>query len=135
MLKSILFLIIGLLIPILIVTILNIDYLRTPTQLFTEVTVKNHVIDLGLVDTTKNLVGVFELQNTGKNDLVINDVQVSCLCTVVDWPKGRIAPNESVKIEVEYNPKSSGFFNQKIQVFCNIENSLIILILKGKVEL
>ncbi len=104
-----------------------------PNDSVTSVSIKNQTIDLGITDTTKILQGEFSLKNTGEIDLIIEDVIVSCLCTVVDWPRDPIPPNKSIIIKVVYHPRSRGFFNQVIQVICNVNDSVVLLILKGKI--
>jgi hypothetical protein len=48
----------------------------------------------------------YDLTNIGNEPLIINDAEVSCSCTTVDFPKQPISPNQSVKIFVSFDTKT-----------------------------
>ena len=67
---------------------------------------------LDLIETKKNFGSVkrgelikceFELSNSGNVPLIINDVEISCSCTTVDFAKQPILPQQKAKIVVIFN--------------------------------
>lgn len=54
----------------------------------------------------------FEVKNTGKADLVIEKVSVSCACTTADLEKNTIPPGESAKLRVKFDPAKDNLFGQ-----------------------
>ena len=49
----------------------------------------------------------FEFTNTGDGPLIINECEVACECTKVEFPKEPIAPNAKAKIKVTFDSKSA----------------------------
>ena len=45
----------------------------------------------------------YEFLNIGNEPLIINDAEVSCSCTSVNYPTQPISPNQSAKITVNFN--------------------------------
>ncbi len=76
---------------------------------------------------------VFKFTNVGDAKLVITSVQVSCGCTVADYPKDFIAPGASGEISVTYNGqgKMPGKFNKNIRVYSNSKEEMTRLFIKG----
>ncbi|MDR2233767.1 MAG: DUF1573 domain-containing protein [Tannerella sp.] len=77
---------------------------------------------------------VFEIENTGSNPFVILGVRSSCGCTVPAWSRQPVAPGGKTEIMVEVKPDETGFFNKTIDVYGNIEESIIKLSMIGTVE-
>jgi hypothetical protein len=48
----------------------------------------------------------FDIINKGNEPLLINDAEVSCSCTSVDFPKQPILPNQQVKVIVNFDTKT-----------------------------
>lgn len=66
--------------------------------------------------------------NSGKNPLLIDRCDVTCGCTVPEFPKEPIAPGEKGKIKVVFNSSGkSGLNNKTVTVFANIENGNTVL--------
>ena len=82
----------------------------------------------------KTSEAIFVLKNTGKNLLVIQQVESSCGCTVPHWEKQPIAAGKSTEIKVKITPEQSEYFNKTITVHCNTEEGRILLKIKGMVE-
>jgi hypothetical protein len=57
----------------------------------------------GYVKRGEIITNVFEISNTGNSPLIIEDVEVSCSCTTVDFPKKPILPGQKAKIMVVFN--------------------------------
>jgi hypothetical protein len=77
---------------------------------------------------------VFSLKNTGKNPLVIQQIESSCGCTVPEWDKQPVKPGKNAKIQVRIIPKESGLFNKTITVHCNTIEGQVSLKIKGTVK-
>jgi hypothetical protein len=48
----------------------------------------------------------YDISNKGNQPLLITDVEISCSCTTVDYPKQPIAPGQSVKVTVNFDTKT-----------------------------
>lgn len=90
--------------------------------------------DYGVVFAGDNGEVEFNFKNEGEIPLIINNVVSSCGCTVVNWPKDPIMPNQSGSIKVDYNTNIIGNIKRSITVSTNDKSqSRIVLILTGKV--
>jgi hypothetical protein len=72
---------------------------NAPVMTFTET---EH--DFGNITQAKKVSHTFNFKNTGQSPLVIQSASATCGCTVPEWPKEPIAPGESGKITVEFDP-------------------------------
>jgi hypothetical protein len=62
----------------------------------------------------------FKFTNSGNQPLVISNVVTTCGCTVPDWPKGPIAPNQTGQIKVKFDSKGrSGLQNKVVTIISN----------------
>jgi|YNPMSStandDraft_2_1061718.scaffolds.fasta_scaffold00472_7 hypothetical protein len=76
----------------------------------------------------------FKFKNTGNKDLVISDVKASCGCTVTQFPKHPIKPQEEATIDVSFNSAAKmGPQNKTLTVFTNAEPSIKVLYIKSEV--
>ncbi len=90
--------------------------------------------DFGEILQGKNTEVVFTLTNKGEFPLVIEDINVSCGCTLVNWKDDPILPNQSSKIVVKYNTNIIGSIKRSIVVNTNDRyNDRILLMLTGNV--
>jgi hypothetical protein len=55
----------------------------------------------------------FRFKNTGQNPLMIAKTDVTCGCTVTDFPRESIAPGADGEVTVEYNSAGKSGFQQK----------------------
>ncbi|MEO6612095.1 MAG: DUF1573 domain-containing protein [Chitinophagaceae bacterium] len=74
----------------------------------------------------------FDIVNTGKMELKLDNVQASCGCTTPEWSHEPIAPGSTAKIKVGYNAAGEGYFQKTITVTYNSTQTKIITI-KGTV--
>lgn len=74
----------------------------------------------------------FDIVNTGKTDLKLDNVQASCGCTTPEWSHDAIAPGATAKIKVGFNAASEGYFEKNITITYNTTQTKIIKI-KGTV--
>ncbi len=75
--------------------------------------------DFGKIPQGKPVYHFFEVTNTGKDPMVISNVQTSCGCTTPEWSKEPIAPGATAKIKVGYNAAAQGNFEKYITIIYN----------------
>lgn len=79
----------------------------------------NH--DFGVINEGDVVETTFIIKNTGKTDLIITDAMATCGCTVPEWPKEPIKPNESGSLKVSFD--SSGKPNKQNKTITVIANT------------
>jgi hypothetical protein len=82
----------------------------------------------------KPVTAKFELKNNSMVPLIITSVRPSCGCTVADYPKEPVKPNEKAFVSVTFDAKSPGYFTKSIKVRSNAEEELMTLYIKGMVK-
>ncbi|KQC02755.1 DUF1573 domain-containing protein [Pedobacter sp. Hv1] len=105
----------------------------TTNSELTNMVFKQKEYDFGNIPAEKNVSAVFEFSNTGNNALIIKEVTTSCGCTVSEWPKVPIKPNESGEIKIVYDAKDPGRFNKTVTVIYNGKDSPLELTIRGEV--
>ncbi|MGB8191466.1 MAG: DUF1573 domain-containing protein [Chitinophagaceae bacterium] len=88
--------------------------------------------DFGKIPQGRPANYVFEIINTGKEPLKLDNVQASCGCTTPEWSKDAIPAGGTSKIVVGYNAYAEGYFEKTITVQYNQGQSKI-LVIKGTV--
>jgi len=87
-----------------------------------EITWAKTVHDFGDVVQGDKVEHTFRFSNTGKQDLVITNVEVTCGCTTPKgWPRDPIAPGESGELTVAFN--SAGKIGKQNKVVTITSNS------------
>lgn len=90
--------------------------------------------DFGEILQGKETEAIFTLTNKGTTPLMVEDIKVSCGCTLVEWIKDPILPGQSTEIIVKYNTKIIGTIKRSIVVNTNDRNNeRVLLILTGNV--
>ncbi|MEP6699789.1 MAG: DUF1573 domain-containing protein [Bacteroidota bacterium] len=74
----------------------------------------------------------FDITNTGKTEIKLDNVQASCGCTTPEWSHDPIAPGATSKIKIGYNAAAEGHFEKSITVTYN-SNQVKIITIKGTV--
>ena len=97
------------------------------------ITCNSQVIDCGQVLFRKPVTVHFELLNEGGGALNIKNVESSCGCTDVVYPKGAISENKPFVITATYDAKQLGHFEKYIDVYTSGSNEPIMLTLRGVV--
>ncbi|MFC5683650.1 DUF1573 domain-containing protein [Flavobacterium sp. MAHUQ-51] len=82
----------------------------------------------------KSVSTLFKFSNTGESPLLIKEVTTACGCTVPEWSKEIIEPNENGEIKIVYDAKYPGLFNKTITVSYNGKDSPQVLTIKGEVS-
>ncbi len=73
----------------------------------------------GTIPQGRPVVHTFQIVNTGKQPLLLENVQASCGCTTPEWSREAIAPGATADIKVGYNAYSDGHFNKTVTIFYN----------------
>jgi hypothetical protein len=79
--------------------------LQTDTLAFAQITFNEKSFDFGQVKEGEKLEHTFVFENKGKTPLVIKQVLTTCGCTVTQWSKTPIPPNEKGEITVKFDTK------------------------------
>ena len=88
--------------------------------------------DFGKIPQGKPVFYNFEIVNTGKEALKLDDVHASCGCTTPEWNHEPIAPGATAVIKVGYNAAAEGPFTKPITITYNTKETKQLLI-KGTV--
>lgn len=89
--------------------------------------------DFGKIPQGKPVYHVFEITNTGKETLKLDDVHATCGCTTPEWSKDPIAPGASARIRVGYNAAAEGPFDKPITITYNNSQQTKVITIKGNV--
>jgi hypothetical protein len=96
-------------------------------------TMKETEFDFGKIPQGKPVTHVFTVENKGKTDLKISNVQASCGCTTPSWEKDKaVAAGAKTDITVGYNAAAEGPFTKLITISYNDGGTKQITI-KGEV--
>ncbi|MGI6243362.1 MAG: DUF1573 domain-containing protein [Prevotella sp.] len=98
-----------------------------------EISTENKVIDCGQVIFKSPVTAEFEVQNSGAQPFVINNVRTSCGCTTVDYPKNPILPGRTFIVKITYDAKQMGHFNKQIGIYGNGSQQPLMLSIRGVV--
>jgi hypothetical protein len=91
--------------------------------------------DFGTIDEDKTVEYNFTFTNTGKNPLTIERAFGSCGCTIPEWSKTPILPNQKGSLLVKFDPKDKKGSQQKIiTVIANTIPSQTQLYIKANVK-
>jgi hypothetical protein len=93
---------------------------------------KEKTYSFGKIPQGRPVIHVFEIQNAGKEPLLLENVQASCGCTTPEWSREPIAPGAAASIKVGYNAYSEGQFNKTVTIFYN-NGQTKALIISGEV--
>jgi len=104
---------------------------NSKNEIVTTVELDRTVYDYGDIKIGTPNDAVFTITNTGNHPLSIQQIITSCGCTAVEWGKQPIKPGKATDIKVEMKPEEPGYFRKTIDVYCNIEKSVIKLIISG----
>lgn len=99
-----------------------------------EIFFQNTTHDYGTIKYDSDGTCEFTFKNTGKEPLLLTQVQASCGCTTPTWPKEPIKAGETGTIVVKYNTKIPGAFTKTVRVYSNAKTNLVTLTIKGSVE-
>jgi hypothetical protein len=90
--------------------------------------------DFGTINHGEKVRWSYQFTNTGNKPLMIENVIVSCGCTVPDFPKEEIAPGQQGQITLEFNSANKMGDNKKSAlVKANTDNSPFPIVFTAKV--
>jgi hypothetical protein len=75
--------------------------------------------DFSKIPQGKPVYYSFEIVNTGKTALKLDNVTASCGCTTPEWSRDAIAPGAKAVIKVGYNAAAEGPFDKMITITYN----------------
>ena len=80
---------------------------------------KETKFDFGKIQQNRPVTHLFEITNSGKEPLKLDNVQASCGCTTPEWSRDPIQPGATATIKVGYNAASEGPFSKNISIQYN----------------
>jgi Protein of unknown function (DUF1573) len=80
-------------------------------------TLKEAAYNFGKIPQGRPAVHIFEVINTGKDSLKLDNVQASCGCTTPEWSREAIAPGAASNIKVGYNAYAEGAFTKIVTIY------------------
>ncbi|MDB5281752.1 MAG: hypothetical protein JWO06_827 [Bacteroidota bacterium] len=90
--------------------------------------------DFGRINEGEIVKTKFKFTNTGETALLITNAHGSCGCTVPDWPRSLIKPNESADIDVQFDSHGkSGEVEKTVTVSANTNPATTLLTIKSTV--
>ena len=99
----------------------------------TEIAFQETEHDFGTIDQHSKAEYAFIFRNTGKEPLIVSNVQTSCGCTVPDWTRDPVGKKKLGLVKIHYRTEVPGSFVKTIRVYCNASNSPIMLKIRGTV--
>lgn len=72
--------------------------------------------DFGKIKQNVPVTYYFEITNTSKKPLVVENAWGSCGCTTPEKPQEPIAPGATAKLKVQYNAAAMGAFNKDVYI-------------------
>ena len=117
---------------ILIAMLLSLSTLSIQAQ---PLKVAQAVIDCGKTGYMLPSTAMFELCNTGKRPIFIDDVKADCGCTTVDIPKKELAAGEKCTVRLTYDARQLGHYAKHAVITSHEllpgDNSPIQITMKG----
>jgi hypothetical protein len=90
--------------------------------------------DFGNITQANRVSHTFTFKNTGSTPLVIESASAMCGCTVPEWPKEPIAPGESGKLSVEFDPTGKmGQQSKQVTIRANTQPEITQLLIRANV--
>lgn len=89
---------------------------------------KEASFDFGKIAQGRPVTHSFEITNTGKEVIRLENVQASCGCTTPEWSREPIQPGASTSIKVGYNAAAEGTFNKTVTIVYNNNQTKTIVI-------
>ena len=95
---------------------------------------KSEEHDFGKLGQGEVVSYTFKFKNTGKSDLIISEAKATCGCTVADYPKVPIKPEEESGIALTFNTEGKkGIQNKTITLVANTQPNTKVLTIKAEI--
>ena len=99
-----------------------------------EIKFEEETHDFGRITQGEKVTFAFKFRNTGGSNLIISSAAGSCGCTVPEYPKKPIAPNEEGIVNVVFSSEGkSGMVEKSVTLVTNCEPSTKIIYIKANV--
>lgn len=98
-----------------------------------EMTFKYTDHNFGTMEQGSDVSFNFEFVNTGKEELIINNVATSCGCTTPEWTRQPVPVKTRGAVKVKYDSNRIGNFSKTITVYSNATNSPVVLTIRGNI--
>ncbi|WP_395067240.1 DUF1573 domain-containing protein [Flavobacterium sp.] len=106
-----------------------------PKDGYAEMSFEEIKYDFGKINEGQVVEKKFFFTNTSSNDLQIEDVSASCGCTVAEYPKGKVKPNEKAMIKVSFNSRGKhGKQEKNIKIIVNTKDKTEVLKISADVK-
>lgn len=92
-----------------------------------EITFKTDNHDFGTVKYGADISYEYEFTNTGREPLIIGDVQKQCGCTTPEFSKEPVAPGKTGKVKVSFDTKRVGSYTKNVTVISNAKTASKVL--------
>lgn len=90
--------------------------------------------DFGEIQRGEEATAVFSLVNQGLAPLVVENITASCGCTIAEWDKDPLMPQDTMQIKVFYNSNIVGAIKRSVVVKTNdIKRTRTLLTITGNV--
>ena len=90
--------------------------------------------DFGEIQRGEDATAVFSLVNQGLAPLVGDNITASCGCTIAEWDKEPLMPQDTMQIKVSYNSNIVGAIKRSVVVKTNdIKRTRTLLTITGNV--
>ncbi len=106
----------------------------TPPLPNTLVEAGSEEFDLGTIPIGEAITVQASIKNSGDSPFMILDTRASCGCTGIEYEKKPIPPDSTTRVSITYHADETGRFNKKVFVYGNMDNSPLIIRLKGNVK-
>lgn len=93
----------------------------------------NDTINYGNINIGQEKIQKVYFQNTKTEPMIIQDIKTSCGCTVIDWRKEPLLPQETGILQVNFKPTNLGINVKKIFVHHNLSHTPTVLFVKANV--
>lgn len=123
---------------LLMVMFIGIQFLAAQTQAVQQVEKtfawNETTHDFGKIKQNDPAAVTFTVKNNGTAPLIITAAKSSCGCTVAEFTKEPIKPNESGVVKATYNSARIGVFTKTVTVTFDGITQPDVLTIKGEVE-
>ena len=110
-------------------SVISRDFQIDPTV----VELSTDLAKMGKVQMGKLKDVFFTIYNIGGAELVIEDIEGDCFCTVPVWEDIEVAPGDSTRFSVRITKEEKGFFQQNVLVHGNFPDSPKIVRIQGEI--
>ena len=93
--------------------------------------VEQTTVDVGRTGYEHPITALFKCRNKSSKKLRISQVKPDCYCVAADYPKGDIGGNEQFQIQLTYNARQLGQFNQQAAIISNASSKPLYVTMKG----